>query len=261
MQVKPLPIIIAVIVLLLAGGVLWFILSRPIGENPGQTASSTPTGIVGAKLHLEDVGPYHAATATYPSATPLKTTAGAQSDAAVVALMKNFAEKEIARFIDNSVASLTPEDIRIQGLGGDRKYVLDMDYDVFESSRTVSYLYHMYADTLGAHPNAYYRTFTFDKKTGEGLHLDDIFVSENYVDILSEKSRTSLHKTLGENAVEDMLEAGTTPFADNFQNFYLSGSDFVIVFPPYQVGPYAIGTQEVRIPLFEISSVLKTEYR
>lgn len=261
MQIKPLPLIIALVVLLVAGGILWLILTRPT-LGPGGMATSTPSGgDTAMKLHVEDSGPYHEADATYPSLTVFKASAGIQADTDAVSLMKTFAQKEVARFVDNNITSLTPEDVRTQGLGGERKYVLDMDYAVFESPATVSYLYHMYADTLGAHPNAYYRTFTFDKKTGEGLHLDDIFVSENYVDILSEKSRASLKETLGENASTEMLEAGTTPFADNFQNFYLSDNDFVIVFPPYQVGPYAIGTQEVRIPRSELSFVLKTEYR
>lgn len=260
MQVKPLPLIIAIIVLIFVGGALWFILSRPASHDSKGNIPPEPS-LIGAKLHIQDSGAYHEASASHPSHTPLTSSAGAQADAAATALMKDFAEKEIARFIDNNITSLTSEDISVQGLGGERKYVLDMDYDVFESSQTVSYLYHMYADTLGAHPNAYYRTFVFDTKTGEGLHLDDLFVSENYLDTLSEKSRIALKKTLGENAYVEMLEAGTTPFADNFQNFYLSGNEFVLVFPPYQVGPYAIGTQEVRIPLSELNNILRNQYR
>lgn len=257
MYPKSLPLIAAVLVLLVAGGILAFVLTRPAPE------SSTPseTGGGAEKLHVEESGDYHQIDAYYPSETPLLMSAGVDANASAVFSMKTFAESEVRRFMENNVAEITVEDVAVIGLGGDRKYVLEVDYDMHVSPDTVSYVYHMYADSLGAHPNAYYRTFTFDLASGEELHLDDLFSTSDYLDVLSNESRTRLRATLGEDAAIDMLEAGTTAFSDNFQNFYLEGNAFVLLFPPYQVGPWAIGTQEVRIPRAELGNTLNAEYR
>jgi hypothetical protein len=260
MYPRSLPTALAALILVLAGGILWFVLTRPASEGPPGSATSTPQ-MAGEKIHIEDSGEYHQIDAYYPSQTPLKASAGVSADASAVFAMKTFATKEVARFEDNNVAELRAEDIAVLSLGGERKYTLEVDYDFHESADTLSYVYHMYADTLGAHGNAYYRTFTFDKESGEELHIDDLFVSDTYVELLSQESRSALYDTLGDNASPDMLEAGTTPYSDNFQNFYLEGDALVLIFPPYQVGPWAIGTQEARIPRAALSSVLKAEYR
>ncbi len=265
MHPKPLHIAIAVLILLIAGGILWYVLTREVPETI--VLPNTPQQ---TEEHITEEGTYYEIDASYPSATPLRTSAGASADATAVALMKSFAEKEVARFKDvNEVATLSAEDAAyIPGFGVDRKYAFGMEYTMATSPLSVSYIYLMYEDTLGAHPNAYYRTFTFDKKTGEALHIDDLFEDDNYLDTLSEKSREILVPQIAkayEMPIAEfdrtMLDAGTTPFVDNFGNFYLQDQFLVIVFPPYQIGPWALGAQEARIPRAELASVLKAEYR
>lgn len=267
MEPKPLPIAIAVIVLVVAAGGLWYVLSRPTGNElvnpfpPSQGTLGEPT-----EQTLKDSGQYYEITAKYPSSAGLTATAGAKEDALAVSSMKFFAEQEAARFKDTNVSSLTAEDIRIQGLGGDRQYALDIAYKAYRSPVAVSYVYLMYANTMGAHPNTYYRTFVFDAKTGEGLHLDDLFSpTADYLGVLSvlsrEKLAVQMEKAGGVAPDADMLDAGTTPDADNFQNFYLEGADLVLIFPPYQVAPYVYGTQEVRIPRAELGNAFKVEFR
>jgi hypothetical protein len=58
----------------------------------------------------------------------------------------------------------------------------------------------------------------------------------------------------------DMLLDGTAPTEDNFQNFYLDGSDFVILFSPYQIGPYVLGSSELHIKKSDLPG-LKAEYK
>lgn len=263
MEPKPLPLLIAIIVLLLVGGALWFVLTRNSDvPPPGSLNPSSGQVDTGTKQELHDSGDYYDITGTYPSSAGLSGSV----DALAVGYMKTFVEQESARFKDTNISELTAEDIQIQGLGGDRKYVLDIDYDFYSSPRTTSFVYHMYADTLGAHPNGYYRTFTFDRETGDGLALDDLFTpTTDYLSVVStivrEKLPSIIKSYSGYDADPDMLLAGTSPDADNFQNFYLDGADLVIVFPPYQVGPYALGTQEVHIPRAELGNALRVEYR
>jgi hypothetical protein len=264
MPTKPLPIIIAILVLLIAGGALWFVLTRDASSLPGTNVTSTPQTATGdAVKHIAEETDLYTVDAAYPASTALRTSAGAQADTEAVTAMKFFAEQEVARFKDNGqFDTMTEADKQMLGYGDGRKQALDITYKTYTAPKTVSYVYLIYVDTFGAHPNGYYRTFVFDKATGEGLHLDDIFTpSADYLGVLSMESRTKLKATLGADAALDMLEAGTTPDADNFQNFYLSGGDLVLIFPPYQVGPYAIGTQEVRISRISLGNTLKAEYR
>jgi len=254
MYPKSILLALVLIILIIIGGFVWFFFGR---ETPHVENETPETAESVEKLHTEDAGDYHHMDGYYPSLTPLST----EGNAVAVFSMRTFVETEMERFKLETTAELDEEAIAFLGLGGDRKYTLEVDYSLHESADTVSYVYHIYADTLGAHPNAYYRTFTFDKKMGRELHIGDLFVASEYLDALSDISREQIRETLGENVNVEYLESGTTPMWENFQNFYLEGDVLVIVFSPYQVGPWAIGTQEARIPRSELSSVLKAEYQ
>ncbi len=256
---------IALIIIIL-GALIWYMASTPAPEVPAPQVGE-PQAEAGVIRENEQ---YWEIEAAYPNQTPLRASAGAGADAHAVEVMKQFAEISVESFKEeNQLLSLSAEDIEVQGLGGERKYAFGMEYELHTSDSTVSYVYLMYADTLGAHPNAYYRTFTFDKETGEGLTLGDLFVpGSDYLARLSSSSRaklvTQIAEVSGVSESElnmDMIDAGTTPDEDNYLNFYLEGNALVIIFAPYQVGPWALGMQEVRLPKSELSAILKAKYQ
>lgn len=266
MDQRPLHIALAAGILILAGIALWFILSRPAPViNPPGEATSTPETALGTE-HIKDNGQYYEIDAAYPTGTPLAESASQAADKKAVASMKAFETAEITRFKEESgLNNLTAEDIQIQGLSADRHYALGIDYKTYSSTVTLSFVYLIYADTLGAHPNAYYRTFTFDAKTGAELSIKDLFASADYLAVLSNESRTRLPAQIkeasGYDPDMDMLNAGTEADAANFQTFYLDGSDLVLIFPPYQIAAYALGTTELRIPRAELGNALKPRFR
>jgi len=57
------------------------------------------------------------------------------------------------------------------------------------------------------------------------------------------------------------MNRGTTPDADNFQNWYVEGTTLVLLFPPYQVGPYSLGVVSVPIPLSELGTNLNPDFK
>lgn len=261
---SPLPIIFAVLLLLVAGGVLWFLLTRETPAPPGEPLNTGSTAPI--KQHLTDDGTYYEIDAAYPSSTPLAESASPAADAKAVATMKKFETDEIASFkADSGLDSLTAEDIQMQGLGPNRKYGLGIDYETFSSTVTLSFVYEIYSDTLGAHPNTYYRTFTFDAASGSELALKDLFVP-GYLNVLANEAKNRLpaivkEQSGGYDADPDMLALGITPEAVNFQSFYLDGANLVIIFPPYQIGPYALGTILLPIPRADLGNALKAQYR
>lgn len=235
--------------------------------NGPETATTTPSEATMA--HIEENAAYYDIHAHYPSTAPLPGNTGAEG----VAEMKTFVQNTILRFKESgNFANLTAEDIKIQGLGPDRKYALDINYEVYKGGRSISYVYLIEADTLGAHPNTYYRTFTYDTRTGASLALDDLFApGAPYLDRLSAQTRADLPNLLGGGSAGDPpvegsdafpeITAGTQPEEDSFQNFAIDGTMLRIIFPPYQVGPYSLGTVVDPIPLSTFASILKAEYR
>lgn len=251
----------------------WYMWTRPAPRAfaPGDVATTTPPAVVvGEPLHIVDNGQFYEIDVTYPSATPLNASAGPAADAAAVSAMKTFAEQQIDAFKENNgLTTMSAAEFAELTFGRDAKYAMNMEYKVYESPKTVSYVYSLYQDTMGAHPNTYYRTFTFDKASGESLHLDDLFApGAPYLDRLSERTRADLPKIMAKMAEmtsdevdHDYINSGTMPIADSFGNFALEGPNLLMIFPPYQVGPYVYGTITDPVPLSSLSSILNPKYR
>lgn len=263
--------IIGFLVLLLAvAGLFWYLSTRPTPPPPLFTPAEAPAEATPTPGLITENAQFYDIKAEYPSRTLLFASAGADADANAVALMRKWQESVITDFkAQGQFDSISPGDFEMQWYDQGRKQALNINFTTAFSSRTVTYIYLVYVDTFGAHPNAYYNTFTFDLVTGAPLATADLFVSgSGYLRVLSEKSRAILAPHIAEVSEIPLSEFdpsymndGTEPTEENFQFTFLEGSDAVILFPPYQVGPWALGKQEARFPKSELSAVLKAEYR
>lgn len=265
-------IFLGILLAILAAIVAWYAFgSRTAMAPSGGTASSTPQAATttpeAPAAHIEEHATYYDIDFAYPSATPLLSVS-ADANAKAVASMKASLQDTADQFKkDGNFSNLTHDDIQMMGLD-QRKEALGAEYKAYAGSRTVSYVFEIYEDTLGAHPNAYYRTFTFDTKTGAPLALADLFApGANYLGLLSDIASQQLPAIVADreqvsvsDVDTDYLHSGISPEPESFQDWYIQGGKLVIVFPPYQVGPYALGTIELPIPLSQLSS-LKAEYR
>lgn len=248
------------VIIALIGGLFYWYLTRsprPVDRLVPPTEVTETTGII------EEDGQFYEIKAEYPRSTPLRASAGTAADAEAVAILKGFEENQIASFKERgSFDALSEEDKEMMGYNDGRKQALSMTYKEFSSPETVSYVISIYEDTLGAHGNTYFRTFTFDLERGESLHLEDVFApNAEYLDLLSLLSREKLGSALGDFADTDYIESGTLPVEESFQNWYLGGDALVLLFPPYQVAAYAAGPQEVRITRAELGTAIAPEYR
>ncbi len=255
----------AILLVILLGGVVWYMMSTP-APTPN-FGTDTPAAAT-EPVTVTDEATYYTVRALYPSETPLKASAGAQADQTAVSVMKTFVEQEIARFKDNgNFANLSHDDVQMLGLD-QRKYELDLEYTTHAGNATLTYVYQMYMDTGGAHPNVFYRTFTFDVKTGAQLSMHDLFAEDApYLETLSTLSRSKLPAFMAARsgvAVSevdtDYIASGTMAVEDAFQNFYFKDGNLVLLFPPYQIGPYVLGMIELPIPVSELSD-LRVEYK
>lgn len=249
---------ITVVLVAVAGVILY----AKMGPIPG----GAPVGASGAGITLPMDGysehtQYYDISASYATSTPLLESAGAMADATARSQMYGFIRDTIATFkTEGNFTNLSSQDIAAMR-GGKEK--LNIVYLIGSSAHTVSYIFTVYEDTLGAHGNTSFHTFTFDSKTGKLLSLADVFSpGTSYLTTLSTIARTKLPDIIGPQGADSTLIAnGTTPDEKNFANFFFDNQDFVILFAPYAVAPYASGPQTLRISLSELSSVLKPDFR
>ena len=274
MSAKQILSIIGVVAVLLAIAIGLALFGQKEGQAPVADKSPILGGVATSTNAYEyvDDAPYYTVDAVYPRKTLLADLA---ADAKARTTMEQSIAADIAQFkTDGNFANLTAEDIQTQGLGADRKYALGFTYDEYQGSSTVSYVFLVYEDTLGAHPNAFYKTFTFDMQ-GNSLELGDLFLpaqagtpNSSYLTVLSAPAYkdvvAQLTQKSGSAPDSGMLETvrmGTEPSPEALQFYYISGVNLHLLFPPYQVAAYAAGTFDVSIPLASLSSILKSEYK
>lgn len=242
-----------VLILILAGIIAYAAMKPAPAKAPVEAALPLPAGSYIERADYYDI------TTNYATSTPLTGDA----DAAAISLMQNFVSDRITQFkTEGNFANLTAEDIKMMGFDQDRKEKLQIVYLIASSPRTISYIFTIYEDTLGAHGNTYFKTFTFDTTSGKSLALADIFTpSSPYLDTLSKISRAELPGILRDNADSTFINEGTTPEDKNFANFFFDNKDFVILFAPYAVAPYAAGPHTLRIPVSDFALIFKRAYR
>lgn len=244
------------ILLVLAGGT-WYVLSIPLVSKISQTPSI-------ATSTLPAVGPftekalYYTIAVNYPTSTPL----AAAANQVALQTMRSYLAGQVAEFkSQGNFNNLTQKDIQMMGYNQGRQESLQVNYLIASSAHTISYIYTDYLNTLGAHENLFFKTFTFDKTTGKLLSLSDLFQSgSTYLEKLSTLARAQLTSSLGPGADPQMITNGTKPLTSSFQNFFLDNSDFVLLFSPYQVAAYTAGPQTVRLPSSDLLDVLKPHY-
>jgi hypothetical protein len=198
---------------------------------------------------IQDEGEYYSISATYPDIPAVES--------AVMQTVAQFKK-------DGNLEHLTPEDVQIQGLGQDRKYELDITYKSYTSGGLTSYALTIYSDTLGAHPNTFFRTFTFDAN-GREVSLEDLFdpgapyfqrISEKvYAGVIAELEERGGGPVVGD--AEDAVRIGTSPTSETLQFFYLDAGALHVLIPPYQAAAYAMGSFDIAIPLSELSDILR----
>lgn len=142
-------------------------------------------------------------------------------------------------------------------------YSLDISYEetaLAEQTRSVIFTVSDY--TGGAHPNSYFQTYTVDASTGELLTLADVFrdVDAGLLAV-SGLAAQAILSDMGEMADAQWVTDGTAPAAVNFQFWALADNALRVFFPPYQVGPYAMGPQVVDIPLSDLYDLLAPRWQ
>lgn len=113
----------------------------------------------------------------------------------------------------------------------------------------------------GAHPVTYYRAHTFDTNSGKALKAEDVFETTNglakiIVDetIAQNEAQTRMmNKEEAVRSVQKMIDSHTLQFG-------MTEEALVVYFGSYAVGPYAMGTMEVKIPYMKYMKMFNDKY-
>lgn len=106
-----------------------------------------------------------------------------------------------------------------------------------------------------AHPSAYTTVLNFDLANTRQIKLEDLFPgSPDYLARVASKAAAALKEKFAKEDIDfdEEAKAGTAATPENYQNFLITKDALVIIFDPYQVGPWAIGIQEVSIPFKDL---------
>lgn len=244
--------------LVIAGAVVWGLSKVPQKAPTGVAEQDLLGGVAtssGDLIYSKHTDTYMI-DVVYPAHTALTDAA---ADMAARTVMQTGLKAQVDNFMTESVSLIDAEEAaRIKERG--TPYAFDVTYKTYSSTNFVSYVYAIYLDTGGAHPNGFYTSFVFDHK-GTKVDIKDLFTpGSNYLSRLSTTARASviaeLKTRFGGEGEPTIFEEGVTAVDANFQTFYLDKDALVLVFPPYQVAAYAAGTIEVRIPLKDLKDIL-----
>lgn len=114
--------------------------------------------------------------------------------------------------------------------------------------------------TGGAHPLPMYATAVIDRTTGKALALADFFVDADAgLKKLAELTRAKIDARRQEQEFSDdeWVAGGTAPKKENYRFFGFTDDGFLVIIPPYQVGPYAAGPMNVVFERKELKGILK----
>ena len=140
---------------------------------------------------------------------------------------------------------------------------LDISYKSYLSDRTASFNFDVNSDTGGAHGNLNTITFNYDKTLDKVLTIGDVFVNQpDYLVQLSNLAKPLIKSSLAQSQFQDdlWLEEGAGAKEENYQRFVFTQDGLTFFFDPYQVAPYAAGSQDITLSYQSLASLLRPEY-
>lgn len=233
----------------------------------GAQEQSIPQTMPAATTPTADVGTVDQASTDryrydvqYPALAP--------RDAKLVAAMRAYGEQRKREFL--AAAEGAPRSADTEFVPWELRLRFDVraDTDDFLSVVATGDAY-----SGGAHGNPLIASFVLHRTSGRVVTMADLFVdAEDGERALGEYARRELVTRRSatrplDDGEQRWLKDGTAPRAENYAVFTIDGDGarpargIVLIFPPYQVAPYADGVIEVAVPAAEFGKLLKPAFR
>lgn len=125
----------------------------------------------------------------------------------------------------------------------------------------IVYAINTYAYSGGAHGISESHYINYDINSGKVINFENAFIP-NYENKLLDAIKSSLMQQFSVTDLDGLQNRGI--FTDQLfvsHNIYLSGYDMVFHYNPYDIGPYALGSIDVRVPYYTIEELLTPDVR
>lgn len=177
------------------------------------------------------------------------------------------ANKTVKAFVDGIVEEFKNSEngMDMNGIAENLESTFAMTWEpMIVTSKLISLRFDYSAYSAGAaHPNNMSRVLNYDLANGRILETRDLFTAPNEaLSFLSVASRKVLKKEMSDISEEEwntQVVLGTEPTRENFREVALTKEGLVVIFNPYQVAPYARGTQDILINKNELTEKLVVE--
>jgi hypothetical protein len=161
---------------------------------------------------------------------------------------------EIDRQLDNwsdGLRNQSMAELNESCVAGAHDLFMQLTYETSVTrGQTIGMIFFAAKYTGGAHPITEIQTMNFNVMNGSRLQYPDIFAqTDGLYEFLSDYAYRALRPGLDEYWNDGTFTEGLAPKAENFKNFVLTPDGLVLVFPQYQVAPYAAGIQTCLVPL------------
>ncbi len=114
-----------------------------------------------------------------------------------------------------------------------------------------------------AHGNHLTQVLNYDVKKGKKLTLADLFIDKSkYLTAIANYCMKELKdraKKPDAMILEDQIESGAGPRADNYRGWSITKKGLWITFDPYVVAAYAAGPQYVLVPYSALKDIIKPD--
>lgn len=116
--------------------------------------------------------------------------------------------------------------------------------------------------TGGAHGNHGSIGYTFDVQSGKILALEDLLTDkEGFYAKATDYITDKLYETYDEGLYPEYKQIVADSWTGEFSiKYYLDASGIVIIYNPYEVGPYAMGEADVTLPYSKFGEYLDPNY-
>jgi hypothetical protein len=164
-------------------------------------------------------------------------------------------------------AGETSEDANdMTGLNSDNQTsTLDVGYDFHYASDnliSVAFTEGMYSRGA-AHGNSATQVINYDVKSNKKLALSDLFKDKSkYLSVIASYCQKELKdraKKPDAMVLEELIDSGAGPRADNYKAWNITKKGLWITFDPYQVAAYAAGPQYILVPYSVLKDIIKPD--
>lgn len=199
----------------------------------------------------------------YPTTdTVLSRTLAAQFFPDSLSSGKSTPSELLARYIEvvyKDFAAEAMQEVPAESPYFGHNWCIEVSNDIVYHDRYIaSNLTRRYNFVGGAHGNEQISAISIDRASGKPLMESDLFV-EGYEAVLA---RLILTRLMAQHEVGSPQELSEYGYFDPSEimpnnNFYLTDTELVYIFNPYDIAPYANGRIEVRIPFDLLGGLIR----